>query len=729
MDIKIMLLVSACAFACVVAPARPAYKGTVSLVQPDGKTVMAKVIGDEFFHYTKDMGGHTLAQDETGFWCYSRFNPDGTQTCTEFKAGEPAPGYILAASANIPQMSVDFASNQARRRMALRDALNGKGKSLMQRLSEGEPAPAAVMPHRKGIVVIAQTSDVKMKHTRQDFQAMLNRKNYTPEGSYGATGSVVDYFNYQFQGKTTFEFDVSEIVTVSRNMSYYFANNNGSDVRPEQFVKEACELASRAGTDFSQYDNDGDGEADNVFVIVAGENEAEGGPANTLWPHQWYLKDGGGIVLSLNNTIVNNYAMSTELGHDLNSGQWVFTQIGVFCHEYGHAMGLPDLYDTDGEDSGGETVGLYHDLNVMDGGSYNNSSNTPAGYTALDRDLLGIGNPKAFTSGTLTLEPINESNAYYKLKTDNPGEYFLFECRDNSLWDRYIGGKGMLVYHIDASQNNSGQSTWQGRSVTAAERWQSNEINNNPDHMCVRLIVPRATFNGFGGPSLFFPYGNKSSLGPKTSPALLPWNGKDPGISISGIVAEGNNIKFTVYGDGTGYPDVKEFTYESFQDAVILKWKASEPYSGKATAVVSDASGDNEKRLSVSATDGTYYCLLDNLTPNTSYNVKVTFRPEFREDDLKTHVMTQDIYEEGFAYIYLNNVPGYWAGTLPAGTPLPLRVFNAKDHVGVTWYFNGSEVEPGPTGYWDITGSGTLKAVVKYSDGAVETIVKELETN
>ena len=82
----------------------------------------------------------------------------------------------------------------------------------------------------------------------------------------------------------------------------------------------------------------------------------------------------------------------------------------------------------------------------MDGGNYNNNSSTPPNLNCIEREILGIGTAVNVKAGqTYTLEPIHKNGTYCKLESGTPGEYYLFECRSNQGWDKYIGGQGMLV--------------------------------------------------------------------------------------------------------------------------------------------------------------------------------------------------------------------------------------------------------------------------------------------
>ena len=122
---------------------------------------------------------------------------------------------------------------------------------------------------------------MQSKHSLEEWKNYFNKEGYN---NYGNNGSVHDYFYKQSYGKFDLEFDVVGPVTVSKNMASYGANDvYGNDVDPAGMIKEACELAyAQEKLDMTQYDWDGDGAADQVYVIYAGYGEASGAPANTI---------------------------------------------------------------------------------------------------------------------------------------------------------------------------------------------------------------------------------------------------------------------------------------------------------------------------------------------------------------------------------------------------------------------------------------------------------------
>ncbi len=144
----------------------------------------------------------------------------------------------------------------------------------------------------------------------------------------------------------SFVFELGPAVTLQHSVAYYGANySDRKDIRIQDAVREACGKI-KDEIDFSLYDNDGDGAVDNVFLLTAGPGEQDSGDENDIWPQQGRLSANGG-TLTIKGRRIDSFAVSPEGGKSL------------FCHEFGHVLGLPDFYDTDGAGSGGQTPGLW----------------------------------------------------------------------------------------------------------------------------------------------------------------------------------------------------------------------------------------------------------------------------------------------------------------------------------------------------------------------------------
>ena len=285
-----------------------------------------------------------------------------------------------------------------------------------------------------------------------------------------------DYFRDNSMGVFDPQFDVVGPFTLPHNMAYYGKNDiAGNDTLPQQMVIDACKLASNNGNgvDFTKYDTDNDGVVDNIFIYYAGYNEAEGGPANSIWPHRWSLANHN---TKFNNKIIYDYACTSELRG--NSGTNM-CGIGTFCHEFGHVLGLDDMYNTNNDNS-------YHTLSswdIMDYGPYLNSGRTPPCYSSYERFFLNWLVPTELKAKQdVVLDTLATSNKALLISqygnhnligaTPNPVEFFMLENRQKKGWDTYLPGHGLLVTHVYYN----------------AATWASNEPNNIATAMGVDIV-------------------------------------------------------------------------------------------------------------------------------------------------------------------------------------------------------------------------------------------------
>lgn len=687
-----------------LSEAKQAYRGEITLRQPDGFIIQARLRGDENVHVLTDLSGHVLRQNGDGFWCYGLFSPDGTITSSGFIAGDEVPAHILSASSYIPYNTLRLKAAETRRIVA-------SIRRPATRADESADGPVK----KRCIILLAEFSDVKMTYTEDDFRSIINT----------AENSAKRYFENQFQGAYEFTFDIGPVVTLSGKQAYYGNNDSsGNDAKAAEAVEEACRLASEKGVDFSNYDEDGDGEVDNVFLFVAGKDEAECGEECCIWSHSWYLT-AANINLFLNGKRIDSYAVSSELSLNLNSGRYMCTTIGTFCHEYSHTLGLMDMYDTDLEENGSSKC-LWSSTALMDSGNYNDNGRTPPYYNAIDRDMLGIGRPEIITEGTYELEPVNRNGHYLRYETGNEGEYYLFECRSDSGWDKYAGGTGLAIYHIDKSANDTGASSYLGRTAKASERWYYNEVNCNSSHECADMI--EAYPDAVAASQVFFPYERNNTFSYMTSPAFRFWDGTSSPIALSGISRNGENITFSVVSVGSQVPaGVTVTSTEVFQDGAIIRWEADASYFGDAT-VEWGRSGKETATETVSAYEpGKYALSLDGLQGTTAYGVRIWFEAGgIKGKEAVVNFTTKTIYSGGYPFIFIRNVSRNEDGSFPSGALLPLRIYNKEEDSTVEWYMNGRSISADKGGYYELTHSGLLKAVITDKNGEKDIICKEM---
>lgn len=457
----------------VTAMAIPAKRGVwKTLVLADGTEVRAHLVGDEHGHYW-------LAEDGKAY-----------------NEAEDAEYYV--------QVDAQQVMAKAKVRRAAANAKRVKKRTFGH--------PTTITGKKKAIMILANYDDVEFQtgHDNALYQKIANQENYT-EGKF--VGSMADYFKAQSRGKFELDFDVVGPVTVSQKAEYYgknyYINGDPYDEHPGELIIEAVNKAKEQITDWTPYDWDGDGYVDQVYVVYAGKGEADGGAANTIWPHAYDLYsaqgdgDGTGPVEVGTSLYVNSYAC----GGELNGQTGDIAGIGTMCHEYSHCLGYPDFYDTDY--SGGQGMS---DLDLMDSGSYNGDGYQPAGYTSYERWFAGWETPITLEDDDVAVESMKSlqsgGESYIMYNKGNRDEYFLLENRQLDGWDASLSAPGLLIIHVDYD-------------VTT---WEDNEPNDDPDHQRLTWIPPGKTYQYVvqNGTKYFytteqdlFPYGSVTAFNKK----------------------------------------------------------------------------------------------------------------------------------------------------------------------------------------------------------------------
>ena len=712
----------------ITSMAIPARKGEVILRQPDGSTFKALISGDEFTRIKTTSDGNAIIQSPDGWWCYAVYDTEGNKTSTGCKVGYETPHDILSLSSRVPYSILSEKAAETRTSLSSLEnesIIRRLRKQTMQTKSEDE----TVIKH--GIVILAEFSDVQFKFGKDDFARLLTEEGYSLNG---ATGCAKEYFDDQFGGTVRFDFQVSDIVTLSRTRAYYGANDNsGNDKAPAEMIRDACKLADQ-DIDFSLYDDDGDGYVDNVFLFFAGPDEAEGAAEECIWSHAWYIYSSTArLDLTCDGKRIDRYACSSELTLTYDTEGKVtnnINTIGTFCHEYSHTFGLPDFYDTDYESSGGMAAGFWGKTSLMDSGNYNNLGNTPPYFNAPERMLLGLLEPVILKeTGNYTMAPIHKGGTSYLLKTDTDDEFFLFECRRQEGWDEYIGGSGMLAYHIDAS--DGGYTAWNNL----------NEVNIDPAHQRADLMEADARADVFASAqeyaqarqnigSIFFPFHDVTSWSKDTDPGLVSWNGTKSTWSITGIRRDGENINFNLLGEsGQEPPSVKNLTSEAFADAAIILFESSFIHEGEAS-VSWGRPGRERTEVEVEPySPGKYALILEGLeSSGATYEVEIYFKiGDIEGDRDKSYVITKRQPPVKWPYIIFGSAERNSDGTFASGSRIPLHVNNAADAAEVSWTFDGRTITHEGDGYYTLTRSGELKAAVQWKDGGVDIIIKKIK--
>lgn len=602
-----MFMLAASAFAV------PAKRVKRQVQQPDGSVLTVMLRGDENFHYTSTEDGQPLVQRADGAYCYATLDSNGKLTASAQVAHDVESrgaaelsflNYYTAESQKVRSLGLERAKQRNARRMARlanRGVVDASGKPVRRVMAGATGGEGiGVTGKRKGLVILVNFKDKKMqsKHTQAEWNDYFNKVGYN---KYGNNGSVHDYFYAQSYGKLDLEFDVIGPVTVSKNMASYGANDaQGNDIDPAGMIKEACELAyAKEKMDMSQYDWDGDGAVDQVYVIYAGYGEAAGGEANTIWPHEWDIQ-GGGYSLVLGGQRIRTYACSSELNGGYGTD---ISGIGTACHEFSHCMGIPDFYDT----AGGGCFGM-DAWDLMDYGSYGGDGYEPTGYNTYEKWVSGWIEPTILTEPCYikNMKPLSDApEACVVFNEANKNEYYIFENRQLKGTDVALPNHGMLVIHVDYDQ----------------KVWFDNEVNNTSNHQRFTVVPADNKLTSETVTGDTYPGTTKSTeLTDTSKPAATLFNANSDGRKFLGkpvteITEKDGLISFTFMGGvnlDAPQPKVMNMTETSFTGGwnavdgaesytVELREKSNQPSVDEAVKLSEDLSKWG-KKLAVEGT-------------------------------------------------------------------------------------------------------------------------------
>ena len=446
--ILISAVLSLCAAMTFAIPAKKSWK-VVS--QSDGTTIKVSQAGDEHLHYYITEDNVPIYKAADNRYCYLTIESGKLHN-----SGVLAHESAARSAKELQVMNTIHDLAPIARQMAAKKRSAAKRCVRPDRLPSKDDI-SVFKGSKKALVILAAFSDKSFSKGDDAivkfYDEVLNQEGYSQNG---AAGSVHDYFKDMSRGEFDLTFDIVGPVKVSKSATYYGGPSpimGGTDHIGE-FITEAIKKADeKCDIDWKKYDWDDDGEVEQVFVLYAGYGQATGGPTGTIWPNAWTLdealqnSDGNG-GFSIDGVFINQYACSNELY--LDSGT-VPMGLGVFCHEFSHCMGLPDMYDTNYGST--PTMG---DWDLLAGGSYNGPQGIgwcPAGWTSYERAYAGwleLTELKAgdIIKGMTSLEEA-DGKAYVIYNDNHKDEYYLLENHKGMGWDKYTPENGLLIIHVD----------------------------------------------------------------------------------------------------------------------------------------------------------------------------------------------------------------------------------------------------------------------------------------
>ena len=412
------------------------------ITQSDGSQITVYAHGDADSHwYTLSDG--TLLMHEGYDYYVAKVSPSGQLTNSKVLAHEPA-----VRDAKEAQLA------QAQNRKLFAKQI--EAASDARRISIG--TGRRYFPHTgspKAMVILVQFADTTFSVTDPvvSFNEYLNNEGPLPDRGLREnrnTGSVRQYFADMSQGLYTPQFDVFGPVTTTKGWAYYGENptagSHDMGSRIQELVKEAC-AAIDDTVDFSQYDANNDGYVDLVYVIYAGYGEnTSGNSSYCIWPKSGLLSGG-----TYDGKSVSRYGLHCELNYTpkkkLSEAPWKrINGIGLFCHEFSHTLGLPDMYpNTRAAQSVDNQTMEYWDL--MDGGEYTDNSYTPTPYTPWERQVMEWTDIAELSD---TAQVTLNHDEFVRISSDTNDEYVILQNIQNEGWySKVLGGHGMLIYRVD----------------------------------------------------------------------------------------------------------------------------------------------------------------------------------------------------------------------------------------------------------------------------------------
>jgi immune inhibitor A len=387
------------------------------------------------------------------------------------------------------------------------------------------PTPASVTPTG----VTAATGTAKVLALAIEFTDIKHNGASTPasiESHITGSNSLNSYYQEVSDSKLAITGEASGWYTAKQTMAYYGAPYGGdSDSQHfDEIVADAVTAADDT-VDFSQYDTNYDRVIDNLIIVHAGQDEATGGGQDAIWSKQSYYPG----TLRVDGVYVGPFLTVSE-----------FSPVGVYCHEFGHMLGLPDLYDVTYRSVGD---GLW---DLMASGGWGGYGTVPTHLSAWSKAYLGWVTPLTvnnYVEGLAVAQMEGGEGKVIKVPTTVSSEYFLLENREQVGYDRYLPGSGLLIWHIDQSV------------ISAYLRY--NYVNANYAHKGVDLEEASGTQDldtGANDGDRNDPwYSNAVGFTPTSTPNSNLYDGSDTKVRIFNISAAGSTMTIDIDFGGDSY--------------------------------------------------------------------------------------------------------------------------------------------------------------------------------
>ena len=432
----------------------------VQVRQADGSVITVILRGDEHITWYTTLDGVLLVQGTDNNYYIGKVEKSGNLIATQQLAHE-----ALTRS----QAERNLIANQDKEKFfayvnkVAEESENAYNNSPLTRgpIIDSGYGGVPYFPHTdspKALVILAEFQDTTftIQDTKKVFTNYLMNEDHFSDTRYGQNQNykgVRGYFKDCSYGQFTPIFDVVGPIKLPKKHAIYGAGNDRMDL----LLADACATVDDL-VDFAKYDANNDGIVDLVYIIYAGHSaNYHDNKVSNIWPKS------GTVTISdtFDGKSIRRYGVSNELnGSDKTSkNNKKINGIGLFCHEFSHTLGLPDIYAyrTPAEDQDDQGMEYW---DIMDGGTGVRGGRVPASYLAWEREVMGwmkIDELKKDSSIENLKSIDNGGKAYKIVNPNNSNEYIVLQSMQKGAWNQGWGdgtyGKGLLAYRVSYPYN------------------------------------------------------------------------------------------------------------------------------------------------------------------------------------------------------------------------------------------------------------------------------------
>ena len=427
----------------------------VQVRQADGSVITVILRGDEHINWYTTLDGVLLVQGADNNYYIGKVEKSGNLIATQQLAHEALTRSQVERNLIAKQDKDKFFAYVNK---VAEESENAYDNSPLTRgpIIDSGYKGVPYFPHTgspKALVILAEFQDTTftIQNTKKVFTNYLMNEGHFSDTRYGQNQNykgVRGYFKDCSYGQFTPIFDVVGPIKLPQKHAIYGAGNNRMDL----LLADACAAVDDL-VDFAKYDANNDGIVDLVYIIYAGHSaNYHDNKVSNIWPKS------GTVTISdtFDGKSIRRYGVSNELnGSDKTSkNNKKINGIGLFCHEFSHTLGLPDIYayHTDAENQDDQGMEFW---DLMDGGTGVRGGRVPASYLAWEREVMGWMNIDELKkdSSIENLKSIDNGGKAYKIINPNDSnEYIVLQSMQKGAWNQGWGdgtyGKGLLAYRV-----------------------------------------------------------------------------------------------------------------------------------------------------------------------------------------------------------------------------------------------------------------------------------------